>query len=185
MNIGTSDLQDKVWAQAKDLEKFTTAELAGLGISETTARDYCRRWLRAGKIRLAGKAAQGRLEYAPNRKPVLDQDGQPIVPTPEGNMWRAMRILSQFSATDISAHATAGGIDVSVKAAQAYCRDLLNTGYLSVRVKAKPPHREAVYALTKNTGPSAPKPRRMSGVLDPNTDSFTPNPTENTPWARF
>jgi hypothetical protein len=185
MGIATSDLQTSIWARAKTLESFTTLELAELGISEATARDYCRRWLRKGHIRLAGKGKNGRLIYAPNKRPALDQDGQPIVPTPEGNMWRAMRLLSQFSPTDIAAHANAGGITVDVKAAQAYCRDLLTAGYLTVRVKAKPPKREAVYALVNNTGPAAPVHRRIAGVLDPNTESFIPNLKENMPWQRF
>lgn len=183
--IGSSEKEQAVWAQAATLPEFTTVDLAGLGVSEDTARRYCRRWQKSGRIRFRRTDEGNRNVYAPVTSRAVAPGETPPVPTPEGNMWRAMRQVREFCPTDIAAGSNAGGVRVDVKTVQAYCRDLLNAGYLSVRRKARPGLNEAIYRLVRDTGPAAPVVKRVSGVFDPNDETFVPNLKGSAAWQRF
>ena len=89
--------------------------------------------------------------------------------TPEGNMWTAMRMLKSFTPTDLSAHASTDTVQAPLDIAQTYCRTLLAGGYLKVMRKAAPGLREAIYRLTKDTGPRPPREKRVRAVVDDNT----------------
>ncbi|KJS43528.1 MAG: hypothetical protein VR71_10040 [Roseovarius sp. BRH_c41] len=169
-----SDLFAQMWAEVKGLEEFDWAEVARRGCSRETAVRYIRHWMDAGQIRVTRIARNGKRWYAPAHMP---QPGpQPVTgeATPEGNMWRAMRHLRHFNPTDVAAHANAGGVEVTVEKARAYCRQLLASNHLKVRQTAIPGRREALYQIIEDTGPRAPKPVRLAGILDPNTGDFSP-----------
>ena len=181
--IGVSEVQEAAWAHVQTLGEFTVPDLSRYGISSGTARKYCRRWHREGRIRITDRMVDRARVYAVIENPVLDRNGLPTKPSIEGNMWRSMRQLAEFSPTDIAAHSNVGIVSVDLKTAQAYCRDLLKAGYLHVRRKARPGARQAIYRLIRDTGPAAPARRRVSGVYDPNTEEFIPNMAEAT-WRR-
>ncbi|MDO5704064.1 MAG: helix-turn-helix domain-containing protein [Paracoccus sp. (in: a-proteobacteria)] len=90
------------------------------------------------------------------------------------NLWRSMRMLGEFSARDLAAHSATPDVDVTENHAKVYCHKLLAAGYLRVVQKAAPPHRAAVYRLTRNTGPRPPKVQRVQQVFDPNTSTVHP-----------
>jgi hypothetical protein len=98
------------------------------------------------------------------------QDGR----TPEGNMWRTMRRMPNFTPIDLVAHSNAGGVEVSIEKARTYCRLLLQAGYLRVRETAIHGQRPARYQLVRNTGPKAPEVRRVRVMLDMNDETFEP-----------
>jgi hypothetical protein len=86
-------------------------------------------------------------------------------------MWTAMRQMrGGFTPRDLAAHATTEETLVTLETAQDYCRSLLGAGYLGVARKAVPGKTEAIYRLIKNTGPRAPREKRVRAVIDANTE---------------
>lgn len=159
------------FAIALRLPTFGYAEIAAeQKISLKQATRIVRDWDGAGSVALVQSGtgqrkmwkvtdgAQQRLQLPPNR-------------SPEDNMWTAMRGLKAFSPTDLAAHANTDTVLVSVDDAQAYCRALLAAGHLSVTRKAVPGRKEAIYRLARNTGPRAPREKRVRAVIDDNTDA--------------
>lgn len=82
-------------------------------------------------------------------------------------VWQSMRIMRQFSRSDLVATAEAG-----VTGVERYVRALLGAGYVRLvqaRVSGRPGSRDR-FALVRDSGPLAPIARRDgSGVFDPNT----------------
>jgi len=171
-----SAMERQAWDRVRGLREFHWSDLANLGVHENTARQFVRRWELDGRVRCIRKDMHRKIY----RNADLDEQEPSVTApagghaTPEGNMWRAMRRLVQFGPTDVAAHANAGGVEVSVEKARAYCRQLLGSGHLKVRQTAIPGRREAIYQLIDDTGPRPPKPVRVAGILDQNTGSFIP-----------
>jgi len=106
----------------------------------------------------------------PYHAPRLNREGKPVIQgSGVENMWRTMRMLSQFTPRDIAAHATTDIVNVSDTTAKGYCSALLGAGYLKVVTKAAPPKKQATYRLINNSGPKPPMIQRTKQVFDPNT----------------
>ncbi|MBY6117450.1 hypothetical protein KUW09_24895 [Mameliella alba] len=168
-----SPMERSAWNKVKDLAEFHWTDLERFGVVKSSAEMFIRRWEKTGRVRVIRKE-QHRKIYVNVEKAI------PVVPplkgdpTPEGNMWRAMRRMPNFTPLDLAAHANAGGVEVSVEKARSYCRSLLAAGYLKVRETAIPGRRQPRYQLIRNTGPQAPVVRRINGVMDPNEGEFLP-----------
>jgi hypothetical protein len=80
------------------------------------------------------------------------------------------QLKAGFGPREIAAHATTEETEVTVEAAQDYCRALLGAGYLAVAKKAVPGKTQAIYRLIRNTGPRAPREKRVRAVIDANTE---------------
>ena len=167
-----SGLFERMWAEVRELDEFDWQDVSRLGCSPETAARYIRHWREDGRIRVSRMGPNNKKYYRPADKPPPGPQPVSGEATPEGNMWRAMRTLRQFSPVDIAAHANAGGVEVTVEKARAYCRQLLASTHLKVRETAIPGRREAIYQIVEDTGPRAPRPVRLAGVLDPNTGVF-------------
>ncbi|MGR3481658.1 hypothetical protein [Salipiger marinus] len=172
-----SEMEKHAWGLVKGLAEIHWTDLADKGIAERTAKKFLQRWERNGRIRFSRRDDQHRKFFVDVEKaiPVI----APASPgdqaaSPEGNMWRAMRRLGAFTPTDVAAHSNAGGVEVSLDKARAYCRQLLGAEYLRVRVTAIPGRRDARYQLIRDTGPLPPRSTLVRGVLDPNEQSFVP-----------
>ena len=174
MTFTVSQKGERIWEQARILPEFHASDLCRFGITEKTARDYINRWERLGRIRLVRRDEKNRRYFSPSDRPLPAPEPVSGDATPEGNMWRSMRRLAQFSPVDVAAHANAGGVDVTIDKARAYCRHLLASGHLRVRQTAIPGVREPLYQLIDDTGPRAPHPMRVTGLFDPNTRRFVP-----------
>tara|TARA_R110002049_G_scaffold73362_2_gene189749 strand:+ start:11659 stop:12270 length:612 start_codon:yes stop_codon:yes gene_type:complete len=115
------------------------------------------------------------VDPAPYHAPRLNRNGKPVS---QGggveNMWRTMRMIGEFSPRDIAVHATTDIVSVTDTTAKAYCTKLLKAGFLKVVSKAKPPTKQAVYRLVRNTGPKPPIIQRTQQVFDPNTRKAYP-----------
>lgn len=164
-----SAVADAAWAVAARHPSFGYAEIASaLSIGMKQATRIVRGWEKAGFITLIQqgvglrkmwRAAHPTIAPSPRRR------------TPEDNMWTAMRGLRSFTPTDLAAHANTETVAVTVDEAQVYCRALLAAGHLGVARKAVPGKREAIYRLARNTGPKAPREKRVRAVIDDNTDA--------------
>lgn len=107
--------------------------------------------------------------------PRLTRDGKPVTQGKGNqNMWRSMRMMGQFSPTDLAAHSTTDSTDVSLTTAKAYCTELTRAGYLRVIRKARPPKAQAVYKLVRDTGPLPPQITKVTQVFDQNLQCLMP-----------
>ncbi|NIZ13932.1 hypothetical protein [Phaeobacter sp. HF9A] len=173
MTVFRSDMEASVWRAAKGLTRIHWSDLLAFGVVRSTAKTFVARWEKAGLLTL--------IETDDSRKVYVHADmaGEAMAAvepsyddSAEGNMWRSMRGLREFSATDIAAHSNAGGVEVTVAKARAYCRLLVQSQHLTVRQSAIRGKREPRFKLVNNTGPVAPKPRSVKGVFDANTADF-------------
>ena len=160
------------WTVAQKLGEFSYAQLSNEAqITLVHATHIARAWAVEGRVQLVADLPRGagRLRFAvvagftlpapPNARDAVDQ------------MWAAMRKLGSFRPTDI---ASLCAIGVTQEEAQAYCRVLLEGKYLRVEKTARPGLREAVYRLAENSGPRAPRQKRVRAIVDPNRGTVIP-----------
>lgn len=166
-----SDMERDAWSKVEALAEFHWSDLEAAGVVRDTAQSFVRRWEASGRIRCIRKD-QHRKIYVNAERAIPVVPSVDHKPTPEGNMWRAMRRMAQFTPVDLAAQSNAGGVEVSIDKARRYCRDMLKAGYLKVRETAIPGRREARYQLIRNTGPQPPRRAKRTGVEDPNTGDF-------------
>lgn len=89
--------------------------------------------------------------------------------SPEGAIWRSIRIMREFSPSDIEAALIGTDTDVDLRRIQTYCSLLVRAGYLRVLRKAGKV-RPARYRLIRDTGPLPPQEKRLPVVIDRNED---------------
>lgn len=168
MRVGA--LEEAAWATALRLGTFGYAEIATeLKIGHARATRIVRQWARGGSLVAVAEGHRVRRLWR-----IAEGAERPTAPkgrTPEENLWTAMRKLRSFTPTDLAAHATTDEISVPAEAAMDYCRSLLAAGYMRVERKAVPGVREAIYRLTRDTGPRPPRERRVRAVVDENTSA--------------
>lgn len=177
--MNKTSLHEQAWAYVQDQDEFRHEDLIrAIGVVRSTAQKWIYQWERAGHIRVVRSERKKRFyRVAENQAPTPPKyrtdmsaiSGQTI----HGNIWRSMRMMRQFSPTDLAIHSSTDVVDVSDQAAKEYCRMLTRAGYLRVIDKALPGRREARYRLVKNTGPRPPRERRVRAVFDDNLDEFT------------
>ncbi|MFZ6644451.1 hypothetical protein ACO0LO_01940 [Undibacterium sp. TJN25] len=107
--------------------------------------------------------------------PRLDRTGKPVV---QGmgteSMWRSMRIIADFNAPELAAHASASGVVVKPGTAKMYLIMLKAAGYLQVVKEANKGRGKGMglarYRLlpSKYTGPRPPMIQRSKSLFDPN-----------------
>jgi len=161
---------DAAFAFAATLPEFTIADVQlKMGVSEDLARNIVRTWREADLVEVvtSGHRIRSVWKVRPGARIALAAKAR----SPEQNMWTAMRQMrSGFTPRDLAAHATTEETLVTPEAAQDYCRSLLGAGYLGVARKAVPGKTEAIYRLIRNTGPRAPREKRVRAVVDDNTE---------------
>ncbi|MBD5416989.1 MAG: hypothetical protein HDR50_04880 [Desulfovibrio sp.] len=171
---GVLSTREKLWRAMRELKTFRVPDLArraGVDRSKYSVSDYLRGLLHAGIIRVA--AWPGRIgEHATYtlvqdmgvEAPRVRRDGS-VVPEPaQQAMWRAMRVLREFSARDLVANAAMAGFTLKMATAASYCTWLARGGYLR-----SPQKRGEPYRLVKDTGPKAPQILHVKQLYDPNT----------------
>lgn len=173
-----------LWDTAKRLGDWTYASLAdAAGMTYFQVTRHVRGWEQAGAVSAVSLDPDRRTRFAVINPEAIDvaQDARPAIParprqTPAGNMWTAMRGLGSFTPVDLAAHASTEEVQVTLDAARAYARALARGGYLRIVRKAIPGKREAIYRLVRNTGPLAPRERRVTLLYDANQDAFVGGP---------
>lgn len=161
--------RQQLWDAATRLGKFTYEELHdATGFKPDTIRPIVNVWLGTDRVRrIDAREKKARFEVISSDEPALVAP-----PTPHGNLWQAMRGLKLFSPVDLAAHANTPEVEVTVAAAQQFCRMLLRAGYLRIERKATA-EREAIYRLLRNTGPKPPRERRVWALYDENLGHFS------------
>lgn len=160
------------WAVAQTLGEFSYARLASEAkITLVHATHVTRAWVTEGRVAKVADLPRGagRLSFAivPGFTLPIEKDSRDAI----DQMWAAIRKLGSFRPTDVAALCAIG---VTPEEAQAYCRVLLEGSYLRVEKTAVPGVREAIYRLARNTGPRAPRQKRVRAIIDPNAGTVTP-----------
>ncbi len=163
----TDVLSEAALVIARRTESFGYGDIqAGLSIDRPRARAIVQRWIASGQCVDRGRGFKKRAVFA------LTPEGRgEAVPVAEGRtaedqLWTAMRGLkAAFSPTQLAGHCA---MPVSPAEARAYCRFLMDAGYLTCVRKAIADRSEAFYRLVRNTGPLAPRKRRVEAVADLN-----------------
>lgn len=166
--IGRQD----IWTAIRKFDGAFTLEqlLDASRASRTTAQRYLRCLTAGGCMSVSEDGSYTLLKDSGFHAPRLKADGQPVTyGAGMENMWRSMRMLSQFSWRDIAVHSTTDTVQVSAATAKTFCTMLLRCGYLRVVQKADPRGKIAIYRLIRNTGPLPPKVQRVRQIFDPNT----------------
>lgn len=174
---------DFTWSKACQLSvngAFTYADLAAAaGMKHTLVSQMCRDWEDEGKLTRV-PVKQSTKAYFRVPKALRGQvSGVAIEPkdTDRDRMWRVMRKLpGSFDVNDVVMYANCPELEVTERAAQEYCGLLCRSGYLRVLRKAVPGKTRAVYRLLKNTGPRAPRERRIRVIWDDNLNEITHMP---------
>ncbi|MDJ0628555.1 MAG: hypothetical protein QNJ44_09880 [Rhodobacter sp.] len=175
----------KAWTYARRQPELTPYSLRDrIGMSYRAAARLLRSWHDLGLATMEYRGSRGRCVYAVKavfRDAATAEAARTSAAnsaanraTGRGNMWRAMRGLKVFSATDIAVHATAGPVQVAPGDAAAYCETLRAAGYL--RREPAPGRSEPVYRLLRNTGIHAPVERQMPVLWDENLREYTHAP---------
>lgn len=163
--------RQEIWETIRGFGRpFDLCELVAISKADRkTVQDYLRCLIPGGVVEQNEDGHYTLLEDCGHHAPRLTRQGKPVT---QGagveNMWRAMRLLSQFSYRDIAAHATTDTVKVSEETAKSYCGVLMRCGYLRVVQQANLRGRVAVYRLIRNSGPRPPMIQRIKVVYDPN-----------------
>lgn len=157
-----------LWVKAQELGTFGARQLAvdaraDLGRVQATINA----WMTAGLVEDTGARVLKRPRYR-----VVETGHAGASLDPQNNMWRAARLLGEFSPVSLAMHAATDLVAISEWQAIIYCRVLLRGGYVRVVQKAIPGKRSAVYRVIRNPGPFHPREHRVKAVWDPNTRAF-------------
>ncbi|WP_226779549.1 hypothetical protein [Oceaniglobus trochenteri] len=168
------------WNTAVRLGEFSCYQLASeCGLDAKMVREIVGEWVKARRAEFTHVGEKRRRRYRLigdiGVQPLFRRpDGSPVGnQTPQGNMWRSARQLMVFTPRDLAVHSTTDVVIVNEEDAAAYCRMLLRGAYLRVERKARPGVHQALYRLIRNTGPAAPRERRVRAVYDDNLCEFT------------
>ncbi|OJY35787.1 MAG: hypothetical protein BGP11_16050 [Rhodobacterales bacterium 65-51] len=163
-------IEAQAWQVARRLEIFGYSEIASeMSVSHKVATDLVSRWQAEGRVqhRQGGQGHSRKLfEVAPEHREPQDRTSQVCA-----QLWTGARGLKKFSPTDLAAHCRAD-LRVDDREASSYCQALLRAGYLVVLRTAIPGQREATYQLVRNSGPRAPREKRVAAVWDPNDAAY-------------
>ncbi|MBS4773402.1 MAG: hypothetical protein KHX55_03900 [Proteobacteria bacterium] len=174
-----------VWKVIRELKHFTIRDIEDrTKIQPRTITSYLQALERAEII-------DKRAVYQPNRgclrtneynllkdlgamAPVVNKAGKLIEDTHQSRIWRAIRILKNFTLKDIVATASQDNDPVSLTAADQYLNYLKKAGYLVKR------NNEKVFHLVSsmNKGIQAPQIQRIKQIYDPNIDVVVWNSEE-------
>ncbi len=171
--VGYADAKRAAWAVAQRMTKegqpFGYGEIAvALKIRHDRATSILRGWAKAGAL-VVVREGGGSMRKLWSVDPAYVPPPAPRHRAAEDNMWLALRSHGSVSPVELAALADTGVTRVTVEEARAYCQVLVKAGYLRVARKADPARGvEAIYRLLKNTGPFAPRARRVQMLHDPN-----------------
>lgn len=175
-----SQARQTLWAEMRRRKQFTVAELYPGRPPSAAAYDYLAALIAAGYVRREDRPARQGQGSAPYRysvvrdagvdAPRLRRNGS-VVTTGKAreNLWRVIRILRDFNATEARIAADTPLARVSNNEARRYITHLCRAGYL-ICIQPKRPGVLARYRLirTRNTGPRPPMVQANGNIFDPN-----------------
>ena len=181
------DLQQKLpqaagyerwWQLIREARRFTVKDIEGRCGGYTrrdTLRQYIKGLEKAGYLRVAETTGNNAKVYELVRDvgveaPRVKRDGTKVTQgMARDQMWRAMKMLGEFSAHDLAVTASTEEHPVQAEDAISYTRYLHRAGYLAVTTPGGP-GRPVRYRFIKsrNTGARPPQVQRVRQVFDPN-----------------
>lgn len=175
MPAGTLTTRERLWRAMRELKGFCVPDLArkaGVDRRKYNVSDYLRGLVKAGILAVDAPASPGKYaNYTLVRDmgvdaPRVRRDGSAVPEPAQQAMWRGMKILREFAAPDLVAHAEMAGITIKPSTAQTYCQWLARGGYLTpLRTR---PGESTRYRFVRDTGPKAPQILRVKTLYDAN-----------------
>lgn len=164
------DREKKAWDFARSRTRFTRSQLqAESDLTPGRFRLFWVRMLEHGHIRRDGHESRTRFYTALDREEAVVVSAEQRM-SPEGRYWQVMRVMRIFRPADLLLGLGDLAEPEEAGAIQAYCKHLVNSGYLTVLEHAIPKKREARYRLVRNTGPLPPIRKRLWVTIDQNDD---------------
>lgn len=181
-------IRQTIWQTIRKLRRFTAAQIVAEADSHPqTTKKYITRLEKAGYIARTGKAPRKSSSFRgqPGRAgnvsvvyelvrdigaeaPLLDAAGGDVLRgRARDQMWRAMKMIGDFTCSELAFSASTEHVRVTLKHAAQYVYWLRKAGYLGVGAPGAS-HRLAIYRLARNTGARAPVVERLATVFDPN-----------------
>lgn len=164
--------REATWELIRAKRTFTARELwQELKLAKSSIQDYLVGLTRAGYLsteEIPSGTSTPALRYTLQRDPGPEpprvrRDGTEVT---QGRgriqMWRAMRVLGQFTLRDLVVHAATEEHQVAEIEAKSYCYFLTRAGYLIKRGDLYTARRD------RYTGPRPPMIQRIKQVFDPN-----------------
>lgn len=160
---------DQIWDALVAEGPVSVGDIAQLvGLTEGAVRRYLRAWRTEGFAHHTKTGHSVKWQVAPYDAAF---PASPVPATPPEAIWRVMRALGRFSASDIQLVLRSGPLQVSERVLHEYIRALLPAGYLRVLVRAEPARGIlARYQLVRDTGPLPSAVERRQVVRDRNED---------------
>lgn len=170
------------WVRNHGDQPFATTDV-DVNLDSSSVREYLAALHQAGYLDIISQGVRGEAniyrlaEDCGVEAPRLRKDGTPIASSGRQQMWNAMRIIKQFTPTDLAFNATTDDLRVSEVDARSYCRALHKAGYLRVAVAHKTGRKGipdsgklTTYLLIPAmwTGPHPPQIQRTKQIYDPN-----------------
>lgn len=173
-------VRDRLWAEIRRINRFVVADLVALGVRRETVTRYLAGLTAADILKKEKGTPAARSRYAPfvytlardvgAETPRVRKDGAVVTQgMAREQLWRAIRILREFSAVELRVAASTPAVPVLLSEARFYLGKLCRAGYL-LRVRRGVPGRMARYRLmpTRNSGPKPPMVQASGDVYDPN-----------------
>lgn len=173
-------IRDRLWAEIRRIKRFGVADLVALGVRRETVTHYLAGLMAAGILQKEKGQPAARGSFAPwvyvlvrdvgAETPRVRKDGSPVTQgLAREQLWRAIRILREFNAVELSVAASIPTVPVLLSEARFYLGKLCRAGYLH-RIRPGVPGRLARYRLlpSRNTGPKPPMLQASGDVYDPN-----------------
>lgn len=169
--MGKESKRQLIWQEIRKQLEFTLNSLSSCKIHRDTIETYVTGLRKAGFVDLVEKTAINKpyvvTTFTENRyrlakdigidAPRVTRDGKILPSDINQDLWRAMKILKEFSVTDLIASTTQ---KTTVENVKTYCLFLARAKYLK--------RNGSRYAFIKNTGAKAPQIQRIKAVFDPN-----------------
>ena len=166
--MGKESKRQQIWAEIRKQREFTLDSLAnGSRIDRGTVRTYVVGLEKAGFVAVFTTTANEKTQFRTNcyvlkkdvgiDAPRVTCEGKILPPDIKQDLWRTMKILKEFSISDLLATSqrptTFGNV-------QQYCIFLNHAKYLR--------RKGTRFVFVKNTGAKAPQILRIKAVFDPN-----------------
>lgn len=177
--------QDFFWKVIRELDACgpwsvldINARSSATKTSKASVRDFVRRLQLAGWVEQVGERPTRtspsplyRLRRDQVETPRLRRDGTPLPEPATATLWRTMKMLQTFTASDLAALATTPERRIGRVTATSYLKRLHAAGVVAC-IQPGGARKEARYRLVRNTGAKAPQILRGLKVWDPNTNEL-------------
>ncbi|OQY20110.1 MAG: hypothetical protein B6I36_02385 [Desulfobacteraceae bacterium 4572_35.1] len=173
------DSRNAVWKVIRALRtEFTVTDVrVHTSLKPESVRDYMTGLTNAGYLKMVGKReAPGRpltlytlIKDVGIDAPRVRTDGTHVTQGQGNiNLWRTMRILKAFTATELAIKASTEDCQIKENTAKKYCQALTKAKYL--KMSGGKGGAAGAYRLMRHTGPKPPQIQRVQQIFDPNTN---------------